>query len=135
MYNGVKISARIQDVVSKYFSFFHKITTWSTLSPYVLTLVLDVLTENIQELVPQSMLYVDDIILVRDSREELNGKLEMWRQTLEAHRFRISRRWGTNFILEVKIGDHIKLQVTRFWYFRQIIQDDGEIDGYVNHKT
>ncbi|KAF1866444.1 hypothetical protein Lal_00017827 [Lupinus albus] len=108
MYNEVKISARIQDVVSKYFSFFHRITARSILCPYLLTLVLDVHTEHIQKLLPQSVLYVDDIILVRDSREKLNDKLEMWRQTLEAHRFRISRSKTKYMKCKfIKGGDHI----------------------------
>ena len=63
----------------------------SSLSPYLFILVLDVLTAHIQETVPNCMLFVDDIILVGESREELNGKLETWRQTLEDHGFRLSR--------------------------------------------
>ena len=39
-------------------------------------LILDVLTEHIQVSMPRCMLFVDDIILVGESREEINGKLE-----------------------------------------------------------
>ncbi|KAH1264620.1 hypothetical protein GmHk_01G000510 [Glycine max] len=35
---------------------------------------------------------------------------------------------------EVKIGDHIIPQVTRFKYLGSVIQDDGEIEGDVNHR-
>ncbi|KAH1189471.1 Cytochrome P450 704C1 [Glycine max] len=34
---------------------------------------------------------------------------------------------------EAKIGDHIIPQVTRFKYLGSVIQDDGEIEGDVNH--
>ncbi|KAF1891102.1 hypothetical protein Lal_00001241 [Lupinus albus] len=107
-------------------------------------LVLNILTKHIQEPMPQSMLFTDDIVLVGHSREELNGRLEMWRQALGTHEFRISRskieymeckfsKMRTNSNVEVKTEDHIMPQVTRFRYLESIIQDDGENDGDENH--
>ncbi|KAL5184701.1 DNA topoisomerase 1 [Glycine soja] len=117
----------------------------STLSPYLFTLILDVLTEQIQEIASRCMLFVDDIVLLGESREELNERLETWRRALETHGFRLSRskseymeckfnkrRRVSNS--EVKIGDHIIPQVTRFKYLGSVIQDDGEIEGDVNHR-
>ncbi|KAL5123787.1 Metal tolerance protein C1 [Glycine soja] len=117
----------------------------STLSPYLFTLILDVLTEQIQEIAPRCMLFADDIVLLGESREELNERLETWRRALETHGFRLSRskseymeckfnkrRRVSNS--EVKIGDHIIPQVTRFKYLGSVIQDDGEIEGDVNHR-
>ncbi|KAH1203821.1 Peroxisome biogenesis factor 10 [Glycine max] len=117
----------------------------STLSPYLFTLILDVLTEQIQEIAPRCMLFADDIVLLGESREELNERLETWRRALEIHGFRLSRskseymeckfnkrRRVSNS--EVKIGDHIIPQVTRFKYLGSVIQDDGEIEGDVNHR-
>ncbi|KAH1241290.1 putative PKHD-type hydroxylase [Glycine max] len=87
----------------------------------------------------------DDIVLLGESREELNERLETWRRALETHGFRLSRskseymeckfnksRRVSNS--EVKIGDHIIPQVTRFKYLGSVIQDDGEIEGDVNHR-
>jgi hypothetical protein len=34
----------------------------------------------------------------------------------------------------VNIGDHIIPQVTQFKYLRSIVQNDGEIEGNLNHK-
>ncbi|KAF1882058.1 hypothetical protein Lal_00038701 [Lupinus albus] len=62
-----------------------------TLRPDMFTLVLDVLTEHIQEMVAQCMLFADDFVLIGDPREKLNEKLKVWRQTLESYDFRISR--------------------------------------------
>ncbi|KAH1224161.1 hypothetical protein GmHk_11G031444 [Glycine max] len=80
-----------------------------------------------------------------EAREELNERLETWRRALETHGFRLSRskseymeckfnkrRRVSNS--EVKIGDHIIPQVTRFKYLGSVIQDDGEIEGDVNHR-
>ncbi|KAM7524737.1 hypothetical protein LguiA_014639 [Lonicera macranthoides] len=80
-----------------------------------------------------------------ESPEELNGKVETWRQTLEAHGFRLSRS-KTEYMeckfskrrstpnLEVKVGDNVIPQYTRFKYLGSIIQEDGEIEGDVNHR-
>ncbi|KAH1125341.1 hypothetical protein GYH30_014768 [Glycine max] len=88
---------------------------------------------------------IDDIVLLGESREELNERLETWRRALETHGFRLSRskseymeckfnkrRRVSNS--EVKIGDHIIPQVTRFKYLESVIQDDREIEGDVNHR-
>ncbi|RZB99271.1 CRS2-associated factor 2, chloroplastic [Glycine soja] len=89
--------------------------------------------------------HTHDIVLLGESREELNERLETWRRALETHGFRLSRskseymeckfnksRRVSNS--EVKIEDHIIPQVTRFKYLGSVIQDDGEIEGDVNHR-
>ena len=37
------------------------------------------------------MLFVDNIVLIDETREGVNTKLERWRDTLEAKGFRLSR--------------------------------------------
>ena len=61
----------------------------STLSPYLFPLVLDVLTEHNQDLESWCELFADDIVLVGELIEELNGMLKV-RQTLETHDFYIA---------------------------------------------
>ena len=50
----------------------------STLSLYLFALIIDELTTHIQEEVPWCMLFVDDIVLVDESRDAVNAKLEIW---------------------------------------------------------
>lgn len=115
------------------------------MSPYLFTLVLDVLTSHIQESAPWCMLFADDIVLTGESREELNEKVETWRQALETHGFRLSRskteymeckfsgrQSATN--MEVKVEDHTIPLVTKFKYLGSIMQNDGELEGDVNHR-
>ncbi|KAL5148302.1 Transcriptional adapter ADA2a [Glycine soja] len=145
MYDRVSTSVRTQGGESDDFPITIGLHQGSTLSPYLFTLILDVLTEQIQEIAPRCMLFADDIVLLGESREELNERLETWRRALETHGFRLSRskseymeckfnkrRRVSNS--EVKIGDHIIPQVTRFKYLGSVIQDDGEIEGDVNHR-
>ncbi|KAL5142307.1 LINE-1 reverse transcriptase [Glycine soja] len=145
MYDRVSTSVRTQGGESDDFPITIGLHQGSTLSPYLFTLILDVLTEQIQEIAPRCILFADDIVLFGESREELNERLETWRRALETHGFRLSRskseymeckfnksRRVSNS--EVKIGDHIIPQVTRFKYLGSVIQDDGEIEGDVNHR-
>jgi len=37
------------------------------------------------------MIFTDDIVLIDETREGVNGKLERWRQSLESRGFRVSR--------------------------------------------
>lgn len=81
------------------------------------------------------MHFANDIVIVGKLREEVNWKLELWRQTLEVHNFCLSRikmeymgsklsRRRTNLCLEVKIKGHNISQVTQFKYHGSIIQND-----------
>ncbi|KAH1190889.1 Pre-mRNA-processing protein 40B [Glycine max] len=145
MYDRVSTSVRTQGGESDDFPITIGLHQGSTLSPYLFTLILDVLTEQIQEIAPRCMLFADDIVLLGESREELNERLETWRRALETHGFRLSRskseymecKFNKRMRVsnsEVKIGDHITPQVTRFKYLGSVIQDDGEIEGDVNHR-
>ena len=63
----------------------------SALTPFLFTIVTDELTREIQDDVPWCMLFADDIVLIDESRDGLNRKLENWRHTLEYRGFRLSR--------------------------------------------
>lgn len=41
---------------------------------------------------------------------------------------------SNNSVLKVKIGDHTILRVTWFKYLVSIIQNDGKIERYANHR-
>ncbi|XP_071688575.1 uncharacterized protein [Rutidosis leptorrhynchoides] len=50
----------------------------SALSPYLFALILDELTKRIQDNIPWCLIFADDIVLVSDSQDELNRRLEQW---------------------------------------------------------
>ena len=105
----------------------------------------DELTREIQDEVPWCMLFADDIVLIDESWEGVNAKLECWRDTLEAKGFRLSRskteylhcRFSTNegsVVSEVAIEGAIIPRVEKFRYLGSIIQENGEIDEDINQR-
>ena len=61
------------------------------MSSYIFTLVMDEITKDIQEDISWCMIFVDDVVLIDESRIGVNQKLELSRQTLESKGFRLSR--------------------------------------------
>jgi hypothetical protein len=117
----------------------------SSLSPYLFALIMDELTVHIQEEVPWCMLFADDIVLVDESREGVNAKLERWRRALESRGFKISRTkteyMDCNFSghiqsveTTVKIETHEIPRKDSFRYLGSMISKDGEIDEDVEHR-
>lgn len=55
----------------------------SALSPLLFNLVIDFLTRDIQDEIPWTLLYADDVALLSDDPVDLQGKLNRWTETLE----------------------------------------------------
>lgn len=64
MYEGVSTSVWTQGGETDGFPITIGLHQGSTLSPYLFTLTLNVLTKHIQELAPRCMLFADNIVLL-----------------------------------------------------------------------
>jgi hypothetical protein len=91
VYDNVVTSVRTSDRDTNDFPINIGLYQGSALSPYLLSLVMDEVTRDIQGGVPWHMLFVDDVVLVDESRTRVDQKLKLWRRTLEAKGFRVSR--------------------------------------------
>jgi hypothetical protein len=91
MYDKVVTSVRTTDGDTNIFPINIGLHQGSALSPYLFALVIDEVTRDIQGDISWCRLFVDDAVLVDESRERVNRKLELWRQTLKSKGFRISR--------------------------------------------
>ncbi|WMV29994.1 hypothetical protein MTR67_023379 [Solanum verrucosum] len=91
MYGGAKTRVRTVGGDSEHFPVEMGLHQGSVLSPFLFALVMDELTRSIQERVPWCMLFADDIVLIDETRDRVNARLEVWRQTLESKGFRLSR--------------------------------------------
>ncbi|XP_019244538.1 PREDICTED: uncharacterized protein LOC109224412 [Nicotiana attenuata] len=106
---------------------------------------MDALTHHIQGEVPWYMLFADDIVLIDETRGDVNERLEAWRQVLESKGFKLSRT-KTEYLefkfsiepkkagLDVRPGSRAILKRGNFKYLRSIIQADGVIDEDITHR-
>jgi Reverse transcriptase (RNA-dependent DNA polymerase) len=90
MYTNVVTCVRVYDDESDIFPIKIGLHQGSAMSPYILTLVMDEITKDIQEDIPWCMLFAVDVMMIDESRIGVNQKLELWRQTLESKGFRLS---------------------------------------------
>jgi hypothetical protein len=91
MYDNVVTSVRTSDGDTNDFPINIGLHQGSALSPYLFALVMDEVTRDIQGGIPWCMLFTDDVVLMGESRTGVDQKLELWRRTLEAKCFRLSR--------------------------------------------
>ncbi|KAL6570221.1 hypothetical protein OROMI_014735 [Orobanche minor] len=107
--------------------------------------IMDELTRGIQNDVPWCMMFADDIVLIDEMKVGVQQKLELWRDTLEARGFRLSR--SKTEYMECRFSDNSDREAERitfdgkvvhgstfFRYLGSIIQKDGELDGDVAHR-
>jgi hypothetical protein len=90
------------------------------------------------------MLFADDVVLVDGSRMGVYEKLELWRQTLEAKSFRLSRSkieylkcdFGATTQEEVDVRlDGLEIpKKDIFRYLGSMLQKDEDIDEDVSHR-
>ena len=101
-------------------------------------------TKGIQDKLSWCMLFVDDIVLVDETREGVNEKLKQWRHTLESRGFRNSKS-KTEYLHcffsgredareEVNIEGMQILKVQKFKYLGSIIHHEGDINEDISHR-
>jgi len=107
-------------------------------------IIMDELTREIQDEVTWCMLFADDIVLIDETRGELNEKLERWRHSLESRKFRLSRS-KTEYLIcgfngvewddgEVTMSGVVIPRVEKFKYLGSIVEEKGDIDENINHR-
>ena len=91
MYN--KVATNIHTLVGMTESFPIKVglNQGSTLSPFIFTVIMEIISKSIWKTVPWCMLFADNIVSVAETKEEANSKLEEWREALKGKGLRISR--------------------------------------------
>ena len=144
MYDNVVTSVRTSDGDTNDFPIHIGLHQGSALSPYLFALVVDEITRDIQGGIPWCMLFADDVVLVDESRTGVDQKLELWRRTLEAKGFRLSRS-KTEYMKcdfsattqeegDVRLDGQVVPKKDTFRYLGSMLQKDGDIDEDVSHR-
>jgi hypothetical protein len=79
MYDNVVTSVRTSDRDTNNFPINIGLHQGLALIPYLFALVMDDVTRDIKGGIPWCMLFTDDVVLMAESRTEVDQKLELWR--------------------------------------------------------
>lgn len=100
---------------------------------------MDVLLEEVTKEAPWSMLFADDIVLVSESREELQENLELWKGLLEDYGLKVSRQITEYMEYKAIQGGDLFMQnhklpkVEAFKYLGYVAEDGG-LDKEIDHR-
>lgn len=145
MYRGIWTSVKTVNGASRRFEVKIGVHQGSVLSPYLFILVLDELVRGNCREAPWCVLFADDMVLVGDTVEEVQGMLEKVREALEGRGLKVNRdktqhmetRWkgeeGTEGV--VKIQDTVLQRVREYRYLGSVVQENGEIEAEVTSRV
>jgi hypothetical protein len=144
MYDNVVTSVRTSDGDTNDFPINIGLHQGSALSPYLFALVMDEVTRDIQGGIPWCMLFIDDVILVDESRAGVDQKLKLCRRTLEVKGFRLSRS-KTEYMKcdfsattqeegDVRLDSQVVPKKDTFRYLGSMLQKNEDIDEDVSHR-
>ena len=119
----------------------------SSLSPYILAMIMDVLARGIKDISPWGMLYSDDNVLYGTRSEVVEKKLEEWRRALEDRGLKINRKKTVylRFNVDRNLNDgnsDVNIQgenlerVNTFKYLGATIKlaENGDLDAEMTHR-
>ena len=141
MYDGATTTVRSAAGLTKEFKVGVGLHQGSALSPFLFSIIIDRLTENIRKDAPWDMLFADDIVLCRQNHRELEENLKIWRNALERRGLKV--RWSKTEYLRVggvDDGEELKLQgekvkrAKNFKYLGSTVSSDGRCEEEVSRR-
>jgi hypothetical protein len=105
---------------------------------------MDEVTRDIQGGIPWCMLFADDVVLMDESMTGVDRKLKLWRRTLKAKGFKLSR-YKIEYMKydfsatrqeegDVRLDGQVVPKKDTFRYLGSLLQKNRDIDEDVSHK-
>ncbi|KAK3534263.1 hypothetical protein QTP86_008521 [Hemibagrus guttatus] len=114
----------------------------SALSPFLFAMVMDQLSEEVRQESPWTMMFADDIVICRESREQVEENLERWRFALERRGMKVSGSKTEYMCVNEREGSGtVRLQgeevkkVQEFKYLGSTVQSNGECGKEVKKRV
>ena len=114
----------------------------SALSPFLFAVIMDRLTDKVRREPPWTMLFADDIVICKETREEVEQRLESWRYALERRGMKIKRSKteylcinGGNDDETVKMENTKVPRVKEFKYLGSTVQESGDYEREVKKRV
>ena len=115
----------------------------SVLSPFLFVVIMDRLTDEVRREPPWTMLFADDIVICKKTREEVEQRLECWRYSLERRGMKVSRSKTEYLCINgrndgdktVKMEDTKVPRVKEFKYLGSTVQESGSCEREVKKRV
>ena len=107
----------------------------SALSPFLCAVVMDRLTDEVRREPLWMMLFADNIVICKETREEVQQRLECWRYALKRREMKVSRSKTKYLCINVGNDDEtVKMEDTKvprikeFKYLGSTVQESGSCE-------
>ena len=114
----------------------------SALSPFLFSVIMDRLTDEVRRKSLWTMLFADDIVICEETGKEVEQRLECWRYALERRGMKVSRSKtkylcinGRNDDKTVKTEDTKIPRVKEFKYLGSTVQESGSYEIEVKKRV
>ncbi|MCJ8742856.1 hypothetical protein PDJAM_G00086950 [Pangasius djambal] len=114
----------------------------SALSPFLVAMVMDQLSEEVRQESPYTKMFADDIVICSESREQVEENLERWRFAPERRGMKVSRSKTEYMCVNEREGSGtVRLQgeevkkVQEFKYLGPTVQSNGECGKEVKKRV
>ena len=92
MYNNTRSKVRVNNNYTDEFGVKDGVLQGSLLSPLLFMIVLEALSREFCTGTPRELMYVDDLVIIAETDDELKMKLIKWKTNLEANDVRVNMR-------------------------------------------
>ena len=138
MYEGSETVVRCAVGTTESFKVKVGLHQGSALSPFLFAVIMDRLTDEVRKEPPWTILFANDIVICKETREEVERRLESWRYALERRGMKVSRSKtkylcinGGNDDETVKMEDTKVPRVKEFKYLGSTVQESGSCEREV----
>ena len=114
----------------------------SALSPFLFSVIMDRLTDEVRRKPPWTMLFADDIVICEETRKEVARRLEFWRYALERSGMKVSRSKTKYLCINdgndnetVKMEDTKVSRVKEFKYLGSTVQESSSSEREMKRRV
>ena len=142
MYEGSETVVRCAVGTTESFKVKVGLHQGSALSPFLFVVIMDRLTDEVRREPPWTMLFAHDIVICKETRNEVERRLKFWRYALKIRGIKVSRSKtkylcinGGNDDETVKMEDTKVARVKEFKYLVSTVQESGGCEREVKKSV
>ena len=142
MSEGSETVVRCAVVTRESFKVKIRLHQGSALSLFLFAVITDKLTDEVRREPLWTMLFTDDIVICKETRQEVEQRLECWRYALGRRGMKVSRPKteylcinGENDKETVKMKDTKVPRVKEFKYLGSMVQESGSCEREVKKRV